>query len=58
MTDTATRAGMEHIVPFDPYSYEFHEDPYPTYARLRADLQYGVDTFDTFYLDGRFPVVE
>lgn len=37
MTDTVTRAGMEHIVPFDPYSYEFHEDPYPTYARLRAE---------------------
>ena len=37
MTDTATRAGMEHLVPFDPYSYDFHEDPYPTYARLRAE---------------------
>ncbi len=24
-------------VEFDPYSYEMHEDPYPTYARLRAD---------------------
>ena len=24
MTDTVTRAGMEHIVPFDPYSYDFH----------------------------------
>lgn len=22
---------------FDPYSYEIHEDPYPTYARLRAE---------------------
>ncbi len=22
---------------FDPYDYEFHEDPYPTYARLRAE---------------------
>ena len=20
---------------FDPYAWEFHEDPYPTYARLR-----------------------
>ncbi len=24
-------------VVLDPYSYEFHEDPYPTYTRLRAD---------------------
>lgn len=23
--------------PFDPYDYNFHEDPYPTYARLRAE---------------------
>lgn len=22
---------------FDPYAYEFHEDPYPIYARLRAE---------------------
>jgi cytochrome P450 len=22
---------------FDPYDYDFHEDPYPTYARLRAE---------------------
>ncbi|MFW0783913.1 cytochrome P450 [Gordonia sp. CPCC 206044] len=36
MTDTTTVAGMEHLVPFDPYAYDFHEDPYPTYARLRA----------------------
>src|SRR3546814_20435918 len=21
---------------FDPYDYDFHEDPYPTYAHLRA----------------------
>ena len=24
-------------VQFDPFSYDFHEDPYPTYAALRAD---------------------
>lgn len=24
-------------VQYDPYAYEMHEDPYPTYARLRAD---------------------
>ncbi|QKT09248.1 cytochrome P450 [Gordonia sp. X0973] len=28
---------MEHRLPFDPYAYDFHEDPYPTYARLRAE---------------------
>jgi cytochrome P450 len=36
MTDLAV-AGMEQRIPFDPYAYDFHEDPYPTYARLRAD---------------------
>jgi cytochrome P450 len=25
------------VVRFDPYSYEHHEDPYPTYRRLRDD---------------------
>jgi cytochrome P450 len=24
-------------VSYDPYAYEMHEDPYPTYARLRAE---------------------
>lgn len=33
MTDVLTR---EPLV-FDPYDYAFHEDPYPTYARLRAE---------------------
>lgn len=28
---------METVVPFDPYNYSFHEDPYPTYARLRDE---------------------
>ncbi len=37
MTDIATGAGMEHRVPFDPYAYGFHEDPYPTYSRLRQE---------------------
>ncbi|GAC47176.1 cytochrome P450 [Gordonia aichiensis] len=36
MTETATVAGMQQQIPFDPYAYGFHEDPYPTYARLRA----------------------
>ncbi|GAA3698802.1 cytochrome P450 [Gordonia hankookensis] len=37
MTETATGTGMEHLVPFDPYEYDFHEDPYPTYDRLRRE---------------------
>lgn len=36
MTESATVAGMQQQIPFDPYAYEFHDDPYPTYARLRA----------------------
>ena len=35
MTETAMVAGMQQQIPFDPYAYDFHEDPYPTYARLR-----------------------
>ncbi|WP_063041721.1 cytochrome P450 [Nocardia pseudovaccinii] len=31
-----TSASLEPFT-FDPYDYRFHEDPYPTYARLRAD---------------------
>ncbi|MFW0795480.1 cytochrome P450 [Gordonia sp. CPCC 205515] len=41
MTDTTpgtgTVAGMEQRLPFDPYAYGFHEDPYPTYLRLRRE---------------------
>jgi cytochrome P450 len=33
MTVTAS----ENPLVFDPYDYEFHEDPYPLYARLRAE---------------------
>ncbi|NLG46089.1 MAG: cytochrome P450 [Gordonia sp.] len=37
MTHTMTTVadGMQGSIPFDPYDYDFHEDPYPTYARLR-----------------------
>jgi len=34
-TDTLTRDDSQ--VHYNPYDYEIHEDPYPTYARLRAD---------------------
>ncbi|MBM7365884.1 cytochrome P450 [Gordonia hydrophobica] len=32
---TVTDPGVHSSIPFDPYDYDFHEDPYPTYARLR-----------------------
>ena len=37
--------GMEKRLPFDPYAYDFHEDPYPTYLRLRneAPVYYNAD---------------
>jgi len=31
-----TTTGAEPLV-YDPYAYEIHEDPYPTYARLRDE---------------------
>ncbi len=37
MTETTSVPGMERALPFDPYAYDFHEDPYPTYARLRRE---------------------
>ena len=36
-TEAAGVSGMQDRVPFDPYDYAFHDDPYPTYARLRAE---------------------
>ncbi|WP_433525147.1 cytochrome P450 [Nocardia pseudovaccinii] len=39
-----TAASLEPLT-FDPYDYAFHEDPYPTYERLRteAPLYYNAD---------------
>lgn len=39
-----TAAPLEPLT-FDPYDYAFHEDPYPTYERLRteAPLYYNAD---------------
>ncbi|WP_433200204.1 cytochrome P450 [Nocardia sp. CA-107356] len=39
-----TAASLEPLT-FDPYDYAFHEDPYPTYERLRteASLYYNAD---------------
>ena len=30
-------AGVMALPHYDPYAYEIHEDPFPTYARLRAE---------------------
>ena len=36
---------------FSPYDYRIHEDPYPTYARLRAEAPlYRNDEFDFWAL--------
>lgn len=40
-----------HPVVFNPYDYDFHEDPYPTYARLRAKAPlYRNDELDFYAL--------
>ena len=28
---------MSELLSFNPFAYEMHEDPYPTYARLREE---------------------
>jgi hypothetical protein len=46
---TTTR--VEGPVVYNPYAYEIHEDPYPTYARLRAEAPvYRNDEFDFWAL--------
>lgn len=34
---SAPQYGESHAIAFDPYDYDFHEDPYPTYRRLRDE---------------------
>jgi cytochrome P450 len=49
---------MSDVV-YDPYSYEMHEDPYPTYARLRAEAPlYRNDELDFWALSRHADVVE
>jgi len=46
-------------VTYDPYAYEIHEDPYPTYARLRAEAPvYRNDEFDFWALSRHADVIE
>ncbi|WP_035718591.1 cytochrome P450 [Gordonia shandongensis] len=40
---------MQESIPFDPYDYDFHEDPYPTYARLRAEAPVYRNTVADFW---------
>ncbi|HEX7134994.1 MAG TPA: cytochrome P450 [Iamia sp.] len=37
MSTTTGAPRTDAPVAYDPYAYEIHEDPYPTYARLRAE---------------------
>ncbi len=47
MTDTGTSTGVH----YSPYDYSVHEDPYPTYARLRAEAPlYRNEEFDFWAL--------
>ncbi|HEY5024966.1 MAG TPA: cytochrome P450 [Acidimicrobiales bacterium] len=55
MSDTGTvvdtGAGTGTPVHYSPYDYEIHEDPYPTYARLRTEAPlYRNDEFDFWAL--------
>jgi cytochrome P450 len=46
-----TRSDTATPVHYSPYDYEIHEDPYPTYARLRAEAPlYRNDEFDFWAL--------
>jgi cytochrome P450 len=46
-----TRSDTATPVHYSPYAYEIHEDPYPTYARLRAEAPlYRNDEFDFWAL--------
>ena len=43
---------------FNPYDYEMHEDPYPTYARLRSEAPvYRSDEFDFWALSRHEDVI-
>jgi hypothetical protein len=37
------------VIEFSPYAYDFHEDPYPIYARLRAEAPVYHDAKDGFW---------
>ena len=44
---------------FNPYEYAFHEDPYPTYARLRAEAPvYRNEQFDFWALSRHADILQ
>ena len=46
-----TITGVDGPVTYNPYTYEMHEDPYPTYARLRSEAPvYRSEQFDFWAL--------
>ncbi len=46
-----TASDLRRPVGYNPYAYEMHEDPYPTYARLRVEAPlYRSDEFDFWAL--------
>ena len=54
MSAAAPRPGAPVDLEFNPYSYAFHEDPYPTYRRLRDEAPvYRNDALD-FYAISRY----
>jgi hypothetical protein len=42
------------VVEFSPYAYAFHEDPYPLYARLRAEAPVYENAADGFWALSRY----
>ncbi len=46
-----TTSGLRRPLDYNPYAYDMHENPYPTYARLRAEAPvYRNDEFDFWSL--------
>jgi cytochrome P450 len=53
-----TITGIDGPVTYNPYAYDMHEDPYPTYARLRAEAPvYRSDEFDFWALSRHEDVI-
>jgi len=48
------RRAMAAPLVFDPYSYEIHENPYPTYARLRSEAPVYHNAERGFYALSRY----
>jgi cytochrome P450 len=53
-----TVTGVDEPVVYNPYAYGMHEDPYPTYARLRSEAPvYRSDEFDFWALSRHEDVI-